>query len=104
MKREKCLELKPFRSYQIDEIKKGLMNGVNPLVYAKTCYNWHQMREIRLGLEAGIDISYYSDPRFSWRQMMLIRYALVNKLNIPRFSPEDSLEEMKRVIISLMID
>ena len=60
---------KVFNRDQKEEIRLGLVKGLDVSTYAKKEYNWKQMRAIRQGLESNLDISWYAKPDFAWRQM-----------------------------------
>lgn len=71
-----------FEEYEIDEIYKGLKNGL-PLekvkIYAKPEFMYNQMEEIRLGLEYGLsidEVKTYANPKYICMKMRDMRKQL----------------------------
>ena len=65
-----------FDDLQMEEIRKGLANGLDVSVYAKPEFDNRQMEEIRQGLVCELDVSVYAKPELSWKQMEEIRRGL----------------------------
>ncbi len=42
-------------------------------------FNWKQMEEIRLGLMLGLDVSVYAKPKFSSKKMRKIRKEMIRR-------------------------
>jgi hypothetical protein len=60
----------------MEQIRKGLKDGLDVSIYADPKFNSSQMEEIRWGLEDGIDVSQYADPKYTDSQMDKIRMGL----------------------------
>lgn len=71
---------KDFNKAQKEEIKIGILVGLDIYVYAKTEFNAYQMHQIRLGLEENLDVSIYAKIDFNDFQMSEIRLGLEKKL------------------------
>ena len=65
-----------FNRDQMEQIRKGLEQGLDVSIYANPKYDRNQMKQIRNGLEQGLDVSIYADPQYDWRQMREIRTDL----------------------------
>lgn len=81
---------KEFLAIQMQEIRIGLENNIDVSIYAKTDYDWFQMKEIRKGLERGIDVSQYSSPTISYDRMRQLRKALEKGMNFVKFAKLDA--------------
>ena len=87
-----------FDKDQIDEIRKGLENGIDVSKYADPQFNFDQMREIRLGLEEGLDVSKYADSNFDSRQMNQIKTGLYLSLNVDIYAdPKFNWSQMAQI-------
>ncbi len=75
-----------FLDAQLEEIARGIEEGLPSSVYSKTCYNWMQMHEIRLGLQAHLDTSVYQSPLYSASQMREIRLGLWDHLDVSSYA------------------
>ncbi len=75
-----------FLDAQLEEIAKGIDEGLPVDVYAKTCYNWMQMHEIRRGLQAHLDTGFYESPLYSSSQMREIRLGLWDHLDVSSYA------------------
>lgn len=65
-----------FDEYQINQIRKGLKQGLDVSVYADPRYSKWQMDQIRRGLEEGLDVSTYANPKYDSEKMEKIRKGL----------------------------
>lgn len=67
--------------YQIiQQIRLGLMHGLSTSqinAFNKPIYNYRQMSEIRNGLEQGLDINKFNDPRLTYKEMQAIRLGML---------------------------
>ena len=61
------------------QIRAGLIDGLDVLIYAKPEYSYGQMMEIRSGLKDNLDVSIYANPEIPAKQMMEIRRKLLKK-------------------------
>ena len=61
------------------EIKKGLKENLNVLIYAKPDFNSNQMWQIRLGLEDNLDVSIYAKKEIDVERMEEIREKLLKE-------------------------
>ena len=66
----KTEEFKDFNREQKEEIRTGLLNGLDVSIYAKKEYNWKQMRAIRQGLEDNLDVSVYAKSELDSKEMV----------------------------------
>ena len=78
----KTEEFKDFNREQKEEIRTGLLNGLDVSIYAKKEFDEYQMREIRYGLEDNLDVSVYAKSEFDYNQMFEIRKGLEDNLNV----------------------
>ena len=63
----------------MQQIRLGLEDNLDVLLYAKKEYNWKQMSQIRLGLKANLDVSKYANPELKWGEMEYFRLNLLEK-------------------------
>ena len=67
---DKRLQMLIEIKYQMQEVQKGLNNGLDVSKYAnltpegKFIFDSEQMYEIRSGLEAGVDVNVYTNPKY----------------------------------------
>lgn len=93
---DKRLQMLIEIKYQMQEVQKGLNNGLDVSKYAnltpegKFIFDSEQMYEIRSGLEAGVDVNVYTNPKYNWLQMNEIRQGLEKDLDINQFAALDS--------------
>ena len=78
----KTEEFKDFNREQKEEIRNGLLKGLDVSIYAKKEFDEYQMREIRLGLLNKVDVLIYANQEFDEEQMKAIREKLENEQNI----------------------
>ena len=69
-----------FNTLQVEEIKRGLKEGLEVNYYAHPKYNWKQMAQIRMGLEKGLNVSIFTDSNLSSYEMYEIRTRLEDKV------------------------
>ena len=70
---------KEFDRDQMREIRFGLVERVDVSVYAKSCFDAEQMWFIRRGINEGIDVSIYAKPSISWQKMKEIKEQLTEE-------------------------
>ncbi|MFI3326831.1 MAG: hypothetical protein R3Y35_11765 [Clostridia bacterium] len=58
-----------FNEEQMEQINKGLAEGLDVSIYADPKYNSDQMSAIHDGLEYGLDVSVYANPDLSAEEM-----------------------------------
>jgi len=89
-----------FTESQIEEIEKGLDQGIDVSVYANKDLMSQQMYQIRIGLAEQIDMRPYADPKYDWFQMEEIREGLLLGLEVKRYDnpeiPSEKMHEMRR--------
>ena len=91
-----------FDDWQMDEIRLGLMRGLDVSLYAKPEFDNVQMKQIRIGLVEGLDASVYAKPEFNWQQMARIRYGLKKGLDVSVYArPEFNIAQMEQIGIGL---
>lgn len=87
-----------FNKGQQEEIKLGIENKVDILVYAKKEFDRDQMREIRFGLAEKVDVSIFAKSCFDAEQMWWIRIGMEENLDVSRYAkPSISWQEMKKI-------
>lgn len=97
-------EVAVYNAEQMREIRLGLKQGIDVLIYLSSSYNANQMREIRLGLLEGLNAKVYASPENDatrmniLRQMLRIREVFITKYgNAPMFRYTDLSYGAKRV-------
>jgi len=50
----------------MEEIRHGLIEGLDVSIYADPKYDAGQMSEIKYGLLQNLDVSIYADPKYNW--------------------------------------
>ena len=70
---------KEFDRDQMREIRFGLVEKVDISIFAKSCFDAEQMWFIRRGLNEGIDVSIYANPSIPWQQMKEIKEQLTEE-------------------------
>jgi hypothetical protein len=70
----------------MNEIRLGIMKGLDISYYTNPNFKWKQMHQIRLGLEQELDVSKYADLDFDWKQMYQIRCGLINNVNVSYYA------------------
>ena len=87
-----------FNKGQQEEIKLGIENNVDILIYAKKEFDRDQMREIRFGLVEKVDISVYAKSCFDAEQMWFIRRGINEGIDVSIYAkPSISWQEMKEI-------
>ena len=87
-----------FNKGQQEEIKLGIENKVDILVYAKKEFDRDQMREIRFGLVEKVDVSIFAKSCLDAEQMWLIRTGMNEGIDVSIYAkPEISWQEMKEI-------
>ena len=66
----KTEEFKDFNREQKEEIRNGLLKGLDVSIYAKKEFDEYQMREIRYGLEDSLNVSVYAKPELDSKEMV----------------------------------
>ena len=66
----KTEEYKDFNREQKEEIRLGLVKGLDVSIYAKKEFDEFQMREIRYGLEDSLNVSVYAKPELDSKEMV----------------------------------
>ena len=51
-----------FSAQQMQQIRYGLLQGIDVRIYASQDYSVEQMRELRLGMEDGVDMLGVANP------------------------------------------
>lgn len=74
-----------FDYLQLQEIKYGLLDGVDVSVYTDARFSAAQMKQIRLGLLQGLDVWDYTDPIFNHLQMQEIRKGLRAGIDVSQY-------------------
>ncbi len=75
-----------YSQAQLDEIDRGIHNGVDVTRYDDPALMFRQMREIRIGLEQGVDVSFYANRYFKDRQMRELRLALMEGFDVTTYA------------------
>ena len=87
-----------FNKGQQEEIKLGIENKVDILVYAKKEFDRDQMREIRFGLVERVDVSVYAKSCFDAEQMCFIRRVINECIDVSIYAkPSISWQKMKEI-------
>ena len=87
-----------FNKSQQEEIKLGIENKVDILVYAKKEFDRDQMREIRFGLVEKVDVSIFAKSCFDAEQMWFIRRGINEGIDVSIYAkPSISWQEMKEI-------
>ncbi len=87
-----------FDDSQMNQINRGIKNGVDVSIYAKPDYEWAQMQQIREGLENGVDVSVFAKPEFNWSRMREIRLGLENGVDVSVYAmPEFNCYQMEQI-------
>ena len=98
------LREKGFTQDQIDEIQKGINQGLDVNCYLNSDLSGLQMYQIRLGLLQGYPVETYCQLRYDWFQMEEIRKGLRDGLDITRFNnPELPYRKMRELRKALKI-
>lgn len=71
-----------YTEEQKEQIKLGLDDDLDILLYMNPEYTEEQMREIRLGLKENLDVSLYANPKIDANEMEDIRTRLKFGLDI----------------------
>ncbi|MGN0437747.1 MAG: DUF342 domain-containing protein [Lachnospiraceae bacterium] len=96
------LESEGYTRNQIEEIKKGLNEGLDVSIYCKKEFLSIQMRQIRLGLSKGLDVLQYAKAEYDWFQMEEIRKGLEEGISVSVYaSPDVSHDRMHQIRIGL---
>lgn len=87
-----------FDADQIEQIRYGLVFGLDISVYAKPEFSWEQMQQIKYGLEAGIDVSIYANPEINSNQMLQIRLGLEDGIDVSTYAkPEFDCDQLQEI-------
>ena len=87
-----------FNKGQQEEIKLGIENKVDILIYAKKEFDRDQMREIRFGLVEKVDISIFAKSCFDAEQMCFIRTGINEDIDVSIYAkPSIPWQEMKEI-------
>ncbi len=68
-----------FDKAQQEEIRLGLEDNLNVLIYANPEFDDWQMKQIRLGLADNLDVSSYAKKELDWDEMKKIRKELLKE-------------------------
>ncbi len=71
-----------FNELQLDQISKGVEDGLDVSIFAKPEFDKAQMDQIRKGLENNLDVSIYAKPEFGWQQMLQIVDGLAENVDV----------------------
>ncbi|MBO6206465.1 MAG: DUF342 domain-containing protein [Lachnospiraceae bacterium] len=71
---------------QLDEIEKGIRQGLDVSLYDSEELSFRQMREVRIGLEQGIDATFYANKYYKDSQMREIRLGLMEGLDVSGYA------------------
>lgn len=66
-----------FNYGQEDQIRYGIIDGLDVSIYARPEFTAEQMDEIYQGIKDGLDVSTYAKPNLKWKQMEKIRLKLL---------------------------
>lgn len=83
------LRARGYTQDQIDEIQKGIDQGLDVSCYLNQGFSGLQMYQIRLGLLQGYSVESYCQLHYDWFQMEEIRKGLRDKVDITRFNNPD---------------
>ena len=83
----------------MNEIREGLLDGVNVEVYAKPDFDAVQMFAIRMGLKEGQPVSVYCNPKFNGNQMLAILNGLERGVDTTLYSNPKICQEKMRIIL-----
>ena len=87
-----------FNKGQQEEIKLGIENKVDILIYSKKEFDRDQMREIRFGLAEKVDVSIFAKSCFDAEQMWFIRTGINEGIDVSKYAKSSiSWQEMRKI-------
>lgn len=97
------LNTKGYNKRQKNQIKIGLIYGINVNPYLKRYFDDEQMSEIRAGIEDGYDYEIYAKKEFDSDQMFQIRLCMEQGIDVsliadPSIDSMDMLEIKDKII------
>ena len=85
----------------MEEIRQGLMHGVDITYYAWPEFSAEQMREIRLGLEHNVDVLDYADPKYHAMKMQQVRLGLEHGVDLSPYIDDYDFLQLGQIRIGL---
>lgn len=74
-----------FDVLQLEQIRRGLENGIDVTTYLDPGKSWLEMQETRISIESGFQIQQYIRQGFDWLQCIEIREGLQAKVDVSQY-------------------